>query len=367
MKVPHPRTYWVQEGEFLAGCYPATAFFDETVQHLANLISAGVRCFIDLTNEGEVDPHEQYQDILQQMSLDTGIGTVYHHFPVEDLYITTEQAMQAVLDCIDHSIYENQQPVYVHCRLGIGRTGMAVGCWLIRHQKATAENVLDVIARLRRNEPTRHIRSPETQTQIDFVRRWQQNFTSTKGENMKPTPYPRSYWVYEDKLLAGFYPGSDDPVIMHEKLSALLDAGIRCVVNLMEAHEVDHHGKLFVRYAPVLEKLAEQRGEKVSYHNFPIPDQDITTPENMQQIIATINHAIFEQNTPVYVHCWGGKGRTGTVVGCWLTDQKLAVGQAALEMVQSLRQNDPHACYASPETDDQIDFVLDWEKNSGKA
>ena len=184
---------------------------------------------------------------------------------------------------------------------------------------------------------------------------------------MKSTPYPRSYWVYEDQLLAGFYPGSDDPVIMQEKLSALLDAGIRCFVNLMEPDEVDHYGKLFADYAIPVRELADKRGIDVVCHNFPIPDQDITTVENMQKIIATINQAIYEQNTPVYVHCWGGKGRTGTVVGCWLTDQKLAAGVAALEMIQSLRQNDPHACYASPETPEQICFVLNWGEYSRSA
>lgn len=177
---------------------------------------------------------------------------------------------------------------------------------------------------------------------------------------MKLTPYPRSYWVSERMLLAGFYPGADQPEVMQEKLSALLDAGIRCFVNLMEPDEVNWAGKPFADYFPVVHHLAQQHGVAVTCHRFPIRDQDITTPTHMQQIIATINHAIYELQTPVYVHCWGGKGRTGTVVGCWLTDRGLASGQAALDMVQELRKNDPHAHFDSPETGAQCDFVLDW-------
>ena len=183
---------------------------------------------------------------------------------------------------------------------------------------------------------------------------------------MKPTPFPRSYWVYEDMLLAGFYPGSDHQDIMTAKLTALLDSGIRYFISLMEPDEVDHKGKPFVNYVPALQRLAEQRGITVACHNFPIPDQDITTQGNMESIITIINHAMFELQTPVYVHCWGGKGRTGTVVGCWLTDRGLATGDSALALVQGLRKNDPHAHLASPETGAQYRFVLDWAKKYTK-
>jgi len=38
----------------------------------------------------------------------------------------------------------------------------------------------------------------------------------------------------------------------------------------------------------------------------------------------------------VFVHCWGGVGRTGTVVGCLLVDAGHD-GQAALDRITALR------------------------------
>ena len=50
-------------------------------------------------------------------------------------------------------------------------------------------------------------------------------------------PYPRSYWVVPGKLLAGYYPGSENRHKAHLKLKGLLDHGIRHVINLLEPDE----------------------------------------------------------------------------------------------------------------------------------
>jgi protein tyrosine phosphatase len=59
------------------------------------------------------------------------------------------------------------------------------------------------------------------------------------------------------------------------------------------------------------------------------------------------------------VHCWGGVGRTGTVVGCWLVRHGLAGGDA-LARVEALRATTPKANRPSPETDTQRDLVRGW-------
>ena len=43
-------------------------------------------------------------------------------------------------------------------------------------------------------------------------------------------PFNRSYWVVPGKLLAGGYPGSEDPVEEERKLKGLIQAGIRHVI-----------------------------------------------------------------------------------------------------------------------------------------
>jgi hypothetical protein len=173
-------------------------------------------------------------------------------------------------------------------------------------------------------------------------------------------PYPRSYWVVPGKLLAGCFPGDKDVVKTEQKLRALLNSGIRCIINLMEEHELDHSGQPFRSYELMLKDYASEYGVEVTWVRLPIRDLGVPTPAFMRTILDTIDLAIMEER-PVYVNCWGGKGRTGTVVGCYLASHGIAVGQQAIGMIKELRKNDPTAFEPSPETKDQCDLVLAWK------
>jgi protein-tyrosine phosphatase len=61
--------------------------------------------------------------------------------------------------------------VYVHCRAGIGRTGLVVGCYLVRHGE-TGNEALLAIKQLRSSISSSWMQSPETDAQVDFVRNW---------------------------------------------------------------------------------------------------------------------------------------------------------------------------------------------------
>jgi protein-tyrosine phosphatase len=62
----------------------------------------------------------------------------------------------------------------------------------------------------------------------------------------------------------------------------------------------------------------------------------------------------------VYVHCWGGLGRTGTVVGCWLVRHGLDGGDP-LRRLAELRRDLPSARVASPQTEEQRELVRAWK------
>jgi protein-tyrosine phosphatase len=51
----------------------------------------------------------------------------------------------------------------------------------------------------------------------------------------------------------------------------------------------------------------------------------------------------------VYLHCWGGKGRTCTVVGCLLIDGGLDY-EAAIVRIAQLRAGTRKAIHACPES-----------------
>lgn len=85
----------------------------------------------------------------------------------------------------------------------------------------------------------------------------------------------------------------------------------------MEPAETDHSGKPFHSYEQILNEIAAHRSDKVCFSRYPIKDQYTPDTEQMAKILDDIDASI-EQRQPVYVHCWGAIGRTGTVVGCFL-------------------------------------------------
>jgi len=153
-------------------------------------------------------------------------------------------------------------------------------------------------------------------------------------------PFARSYWVVPDRLLAGSYPGSRGREEALEKLMRLLKCGVREVINLMEEDEKDHNDQDFVAYEATLRDLAGKLRVRVNCRRHPIRDGHVPPLERMIAILDDIDDAV-SHGRPVYLHCWGGVGRTGTVVGCYLARHGLATGKECLERIRELRGNDP--------------------------
>lgn len=160
-------------------------------------------------------------------------------------------------------------------------------------------------------------------------------------------PIPNSYWVEPGRLLAGEYPGSRDEAIGRAKLRRLLAAGVNTFIDLTEAHEL-----------PPYEPLAAELGQPIEHLRLAIHDFDTPSREHMQRVQAAIEQAVGAQRV-VYVHCWGGIGRTGTVIGCYLVAHGLT-GPEALARIAAWRVGTPAADRVSPETDAQRKFVLEW-------
>ncbi|MBN1137060.1 MAG: dual specificity protein phosphatase family protein [Anaerolineae bacterium] len=90
----------------------------------------------------------------------------------------------------------------------------------------------------------------------------------------------------------------------------------------------------------------------------PIRDGDTPAAEGMKRILDAIDAAI-EQGCAVHVHCWGGIGRTGTVVGCCLVRHGMSGPQALAEIARR-RAGTPGGHRCSPETDEREQSVLSW-------
>jgi hypothetical protein len=175
-------------------------------------------------------------------------------------------------------------------------------------------------------------------------------------------PTTSSYWVVPRLLLAGAYPGDPDPAEHHRKVKSLVDGGIRVFVNLMEENETDYAGRPFVPY----QDLARQICPRVVCVRFPIQDLSLPTATEMASILDAIDTSL-KTDKPVYVHCWGGVGRTGTVIGCWLLRHRLADSSDVLKVLMRLRQQDQERRHRmSPETGEQQKFVKRWLEKDGR-
>jgi protein-tyrosine phosphatase len=80
----------------------------------------------------------------------------------------------------------------------------------------------------------------------------------------------------------------------------------------------------------------------------------------MVRILDDVDEAIARGQT-AYVHCWGGIGRTGTVVGCWLMRHGLAGGDP-IARIAELRRDVSDARVPSPQTSAQRAMVRAWKR-----
>lgn len=175
------------------------------------------------------------------------------------------------------------------------------------------------------------------------------------------------YWIVTGRLLATEYPGAKDQDKALRKLQVLRDAGINSFVDLTEPGERTWDGSPMVPYNGLL-------GPEVNYKRFAIPDTKTISDGGYDEILAYINTELASGRV-VLVACWGGKGRTGTVVGSWLIDE-LGLGYPqVIDHMQELRAGTRKADHPVPDTQEQHEVLrrraqrragMDWfEKLTG--
>ena len=168
---------------------------------------------------------------------------------------------------------------------------------------------------------------------------------------MKYRPIEHCYWVVENKFLAGEYPGTKEPDSSQKKVDALIRTGITLFIDLTEETE----GLL-----PYVNCLTAHKG--ISHRRFPICDVSIPRSKKMTIGILDVIDTEISNSGMVYVHCWGGVGRTGVIVGCWLA-RHCGDGTAALHRLRKLWQHCPKSrTRQSPETREQESYIIGWKE-----
>jgi DNA polymerase-4 len=234
---------------------------------------------------------------------------------------------------------------------GLGNTARQLSLWDASLDKE--HRLLDAVDGLRQRFGEDVIQHA---SHIDLTKK-----TIQKREENRPAlmpalndrPIPNSYWVIPGRFLAGEYPGSLIEPEARAKLRRILESGITWFIDLTEPGESGLHP-----YEPFLIDEAARLSKQAHYLRLPIQDCDIPSYELMEKIQKTISDTLGNGEN-LYLHCWGGRGRTGTVVGCYLVQQGMAA-EEALEKIRQWRQLTPKYYFPSPETNSQIMMVMTW-------
>jgi len=192
-----------------------------------------------------------------------------------------------------------------------------------------------------------------------------------------PQPIPNSYWATPN-LVACEYPWAPLPTanIMYpainircpslRKLIALILAGVRTFIDLTELKPSD----IRCSYEPLLPGLAaaltQATGKviQLNYYHVPIEDRSLPSKETITKLLVLLRS--LEPNSSAdnphraAIHCKGGIGRTGTIVGCYLMYSGRAKdGQQALDIIKSEWQRvEKNTRYPeSPEIGPQLEYV----------
>jgi predicted aconitase with swiveling domain len=196
----------------------------------------------------------------------------------------------------------------------------------------------------------------------DFARLRTGDWIALDGDGtlmVRPRPSANSYWAGE-RLLAAEYPGHWDDDVARRRLQAYLDSGVTCFIDLTEEGELVPYDHLLPAHAA--------DGRRIIYQRMAIRDLGLPrSPEFMAAILDKIDHGIAAGHT-VCIHCWGGIGRTGTVVGCHLVRHGRNGDQALAEIAhhwQTVEKRSRHP--RSPEMPEQMAYVRLWASYSGNA
>jgi hypothetical protein len=171
-----------------------------------------------------------------------------------------------------------------------------------------------------------------------------------------PLPLAESYWVEPGQFLAGEHPAQFEEEQTRRRVDALIETGIDTCIDLTRANET-------FPYTHILAEEAKVYGVEAAHYRFPIGDFGIPTAQLMNAILDKIEESLRDRHK-IYLHCWGGIGRTGTTVGCYLVRQG-KTADAALNQLSSWWRGVPKSLYHpySPETQDQVNFIRTWTEH----
>lgn len=158
-------------------------------------------------------------------------------------------------------------------------------------------------------------------------------------------PIRNSYKV-DERIYAGEYPATSNETLGRKELSRFVKFGITHFIDLTEGGELSPYSQ----WLP----------SGCTYTRFGI--KDCGTPRSMQEVTELLETIIStiksDKNAKIYIHCRGGIGRTGTIVGCYYA-MLLKNYTLANNLLQKQFSESPKSTFRrTPETLQQSQFIM---------
>ena len=115
---------WVIEGKLAGSAIPTS------IDEVQWAIDQGVKSIITIREEPLDDSWTK--------------GVNYLHVHSNDMGVPEFNDLVNTVDFV-HKRIANNEPVMVHCLAGLGRTGTVLACYLIKHQKMSADKAIQKI------------------------------------------------------------------------------------------------------------------------------------------------------------------------------------------------------------------------------
>jgi Dual specificity phosphatase, catalytic domain len=130
---------------------------------MGRLRVANLDTYIDLTEPGE---QPEYRHLISKRA-------EYVRSPIIDTSVPHDASQIRELISVIRSALAKKRGIYVHCRAGIGRTGLLIGCYLAEEEKDGEDGLERLNLLWRQSARSRHWpRVPQTEEQADYIRRW---------------------------------------------------------------------------------------------------------------------------------------------------------------------------------------------------
>lgn len=154
-------------------------------------------------------------------------------------------------------------------------------------------------------------------------------------------PLYQSYYL-ERHIFVGEYPGDKDRERALAKIQHMTHFGVRHFIDLTEEGELLPYSNLLPQDS--------------TYTRFPIRNVGVPRDyDSVERLVMRIKELSRRDDGYVYIHSWGGVGRTGTIIACYLENDSYENTMKILRHKYSLMPKSAFRCI--PDTTEQENFI----------